>query len=87
MTPVHESEDDRYGIYTLRPSRPGVPADRVCLAETSRAGIGPAILTLAEEGEFTAPADRGEAAGSALPFGLFDRLERQWIINPWARQP
>lgn len=69
----HPSGLDRFAVYTLR------AGERVRLAETSRDGIGLTITTLVSEGEFRGLRDE------QTPLGIFDRQERAWVINPWAR--
>lgn len=75
----HPSGDDRYAIYAVIPalSRSGARADRSRrrLCETSRDGIGTALVTMRDDGEI----------GDDTRVGIFDRLERTWIVNPWAK--
>lgn len=66
---VAEDESDRYGIYTR--SRAG---ERRELSQTSREGIGVAIVCHFEDGDIT----------SDDPVGILDRKFRTWIVNPWA---
>ena len=67
---VREDESDRYGIYTL--DREG---NRQNIADCSARMIGPTLLTLHEEGQINGD-DR---------LGIRDRLQRTWIVNPYAR--
>lgn len=64
---------DRYALYTVRDH------GRTRLAETSLDGIGLALVTLLAEGEFGPDGER-------TPFGLFDRRDRYWVVNPWTRR-
>jgi hypothetical protein len=69
MTDIpHETGDDRYAIYAA--SREGTYRRRI--AETSRDGLGAALVTLADEGEFL-----------GYRIGIFDRHRRLWIVNPF----
>jgi hypothetical protein len=67
----HPSGDDRYAIYSVCVE----PRMRRRIAETSLTGIGGTIETLREEGQLS-PASR---------VGVLDRLDRKWIIDPWAK--
>lgn len=74
----HESGDDRYAIYAVAVRlAASLPRDerqrRIC--ETSRDGIGLALVTLREEEQIT----------NDSRVGIFDRLDRVWIVNPWAK--
>lgn len=72
----HPSGDDRYAIYAvgaMRDDDGGRPRHRI--AETSRDGIGLALVTLRDEGEY----------GDDSRIGIFDRETRTWIVNPWAK--
>lgn len=65
----HPSGDDRYAIYSVCE-----PRMRRRIAETSLAHIGSTITTLREEGQLS----------TASRVGVLDRLDRTWLINPWA---
>jgi hypothetical protein len=61
---------DQYAIYTRN-----IDGVRRELARTSLDGIGLCLKTLADESQIT----RDD------PIGILDRLDRRWIVNPWAR--
>ena len=63
-------DDNRYGLYRLTPDGP----QRI--AETSKEGIGPALVMLAE--------DRLELEiYVAEVIGVLDRQERWWVSGLW----
>lgn len=62
------TDDDRITVYACDKS------GRRYIAETSLTGLGLCLLTLHEEDEFP-PGTR---------VGVFDRLRRVWLVNPWA---
>jgi hypothetical protein len=62
--------DNRYAIYTRN-----IDGERRELASTSLTGIGLTLKTLHEEEQIT----------QDDPIGILDRLDRVWIVNPWAR--
>lgn len=64
-----ESDDDRYAVYAVK----GTAHRR--MAETSLEGIGLTLKTLRAEVEY----DQHDS------IGILDRLERTWLVNPWAR--
>lgn len=74
----HPSGDDRYAIYSVANLGSGAPAKasdrRVRIAETSEEGLGITLRTLYDEGQIT----------NETRVGILDRLERRWIVNPWA---
>lgn len=64
-------EEDRYAIYAIhRMFHP----EQVRVCETSETGVVAAIKQMILEGEIK----RGERVG------IFDRLTRQFIVNPYA---
>lgn len=83
----YEGEDSRYAIYVVQPNHPtastvgdalrqafeGRPRKRI--AETSLDGIGLCLQTLRDEDEIT----------DDSRIGIFDRLSRKWLVNPWAK--
>ncbi len=73
FTEPEPTEENRYGLY----GRDGNDIYRI--AETSRDGIGTALVQLAE--------DRREAGESATEIiGILDRIERRWITGLWPRR-
>lgn len=69
MTP--DPNDTRFRIYRLR------AAELELLAETSKEGVGTALVQLVEDGEY----------GRHDAVGVLDRLEGEvgtWIVNPFA---
>lgn len=72
ITEPEPTEENRYGLYVADPELHRI-------AETSKDGIGTALVTLAD--------DRAEAGESATEvIGIFDRIERRWISGCWARR-
>jgi hypothetical protein len=72
----YEGEESRYAIYSLRRDAPAYPPEeRSRLAETSLDGIGVTIRTLREDGDVS----------DDTRVGVFDRLTRDWLVNPWAK--
>jgi hypothetical protein len=72
----YEGEDSRYAIYAVSTAKArigGPPRRRI--AETSLDGIGLCLSTLRAENEIT----------DDSRVGIFDRLDRIWVVNPWAR--
>jgi hypothetical protein len=71
---------DRYAIYSVVPQWDRTDevgehvAGRKRLAETSLQGIGSCLVTLRNEGQLT----------NDSRVGILDRLDRTWIVNPWA---
>ena len=75
--PVRDDEEDRYALYRVRKIVNGggeFEHHRMC--ETSRDGIGLALLTMHDEGEYDPTKDR---------VGIFDKIERRWVANPFIR--
>lgn len=72
----YEGEESRYAIYAVDIAAAGrILPDRKRIAETSLEGIGLCLQTLREEDEIT----------DDSRVGIFDRLDRRWLVNPWAR--
>lgn len=75
----YEGEESRYAIYSVRLPYVYEAAfststrRRVC--ETSLDGIGGALRLMREEGEI----------GHDSRIGIFDRRDREWLVNPWAK--
>lgn len=68
---LFDDETNRYGIYRLVEGRPV----RIC--ETSKGGIGAALVQLAD--------DRTDETGyEAEVLGILDRLERKWVTSLWS---
>lgn len=69
-------ESDRYAIYTVPPRQGlrGSTGAQKRLCETSSDGVVPAILQMLEEEEIP----RGYRVG------VFDRLTRRWLVDPYA---
>jgi hypothetical protein len=67
------TEETRYGLYRLaRPDATKPPAP-IRLATTSKEGIGPALVQLAD--------DRGSDDPEII--AVLDRIERRWITSLW----
>lgn len=75
----YEGEESRYAIYSVAPTYVYEPSlstpGRARLAETSLGGIGLCLHTLRAEGDLSEDSR----------VGIFDRLHRDWLVNPWAR--
>jgi hypothetical protein len=73
FTEPEPTEENRYGLY-------GRDGDNIYrIAETSKEGIGTALVQLAE--------DRRENGESAVEIiGVLDRIERRWITGLWPRR-
>lgn len=81
----YEGEESRFAIYTVKPDYRALrqlaegtydaALYRRRIAETSRDGIGGCLATLREEGDLT----------DDSRVGILDRLDRVWLVNPWAR--
>jgi hypothetical protein len=65
---------DRYAVYAVVRGTDGSRPARLRLAETSADGIGTCLITLRDEGQFH----------DDHSIGILDRVERRWIVNPWA---
>lgn len=75
-TEDYDGEESRYAIYSVDVSNtPRSHLDRKRIAETSLDGIGLCLSTLRAEGDLSADSR----------VGIFDRLDRTWLVNPWAR--
>jgi hypothetical protein len=69
------TEETRYGLYRLGVHRGQThgPLEPIRLCTTSKAGIGTALVQLAE--------DRGSDDPEII--GVLDRIERRWICSLW----
>lgn len=75
----HPNGDDRYAIYAVRLGM------RRRIAETSRDGIGLALVSLRSLDPDGLPDPGGsEDFTDRDAIGIFDRQTRKWIVNPWA---
>jgi hypothetical protein len=78
-----DREEQRYAVYAIRVSRVprgntlehGEQNRRELFATPDPGGIGVGLITLREEGDIT----------DDTRIGILDRVERKWIVNPWAK--